>query len=111
MVDEGMFEFDPGFQSLANDFMGLEKPEQALAMIQVKEIAQKHFGNIFSEAPDEAEVYEFLSSPRGIDLSKRGVFVKELRSSLDQIMLQQNQRLNPKAAPSLTSRFFSLFSW
>jgi hypothetical protein len=110
-VDEGMFEFDPGFQSLANDFTGLEKPEQALAMIQVKEIAQKHFGNIFSEAPDEAEVYEFLSSPRGIDLSKRGVFVKELRSSLDQIMLQQNQRLNPKAAPSLASRFFSLFSW
>ena len=110
-VNEGAFEFDPGFASLASDFMGLEKPEQALAMIQVKEIAQKHFGAIFSETPDEDEIYEFLSSPRGIDLSKRGVFVEEFRSSLDQIMLQQKQRLNPEVAPSLTSRFFSLFSW
>ena len=110
-VDEGVFEFDPGFKTLASDFMGLEKPEQALAIIQVKEIAKKHFGTIFSEAPDEAEIHEFLSSPSGIDLSKRRVFVEEFRSSLDQIMLQQKQRLEREAAPSLTSRFFSLFSW
>ena len=109
-VDEGVFEFDPGFKALASDFMGLEKPEQALAIIQVKEIAQKHFGNIFSETPDKTEVHEFLSSPRRINLSKRGVFVEEFRSSLDQIMLQQKQRLQREAAPSLTSRFFSLFS-
>ena len=107
-ADEGAFEINPGFQSLANDFRGLEKPEQALAMIQVKEISQKHFGSIFSKASDETEIYEFLSNPTGIDLSKRGVFVEELRSSLDQIMLQQKQRLNPTAA-SLTSRFLSLF--
>jgi hypothetical protein len=110
-VNEGAFEFDPGFASLASDFMGLEKHEQALAMIQVKEIAQKYFGNIFSEASDETEVYEFLSNPTGIDLSKRGVFVEEFRSSLDQIMLQQKQRLQSEAAPNLTSRLFSLFSW
>ncbi len=110
-IDEGAFEFDPGFKALASDFMGLEKPEQALAMIQVKEIAQKHFGTIFSETPNEAEIHEFLSSPRGIDLSKRRVFVEEFRSSLDQIMLQQKQRLQREAAPSLTSKFFSLFSW
>jgi len=110
-IDEGAFEFNPGFASLASDFIGLEKPEQALAMIQVKEIAQKYFGAIFSETPDEAEVYAFLSNPTGIELSKRGVFVEEFRSSLDQIMLQQKQRLQREAAPSLTSRFFSLFSW